>query len=130
VIPGRCPDSDELLTFHFTKSLLDILNKLIIASSYSNKLSTKCWLNNKNVYKVTEACVCEYYAERFFQDFFESIFSEENLVKYIQLGENIIFNKSTSSGIDFEGDDPRFYKLVEDLLQNLIPSKYLTLVTV
>jgi hypothetical protein len=46
------------------KTLLEILNKLTVSALQTNNLAAECWLNNRNIYKTLEVCVCEYYAER------------------------------------------------------------------
>jgi hypothetical protein len=52
---------------HFTRNLLEILNKAFVASSSSasSHLSEKFWFNNQHVYQLIESCICDFYAERF-----------------------------------------------------------------
>ena len=63
---------------HFTKTLLEVANKLIVSSSHISGLSEECWFNNSNVYKLIETCLCDYYAER-------SDFKEINQLKKVLL---------------------------------------------
>ena len=40
---------------HFSKNILEILNKSIVASSRISQLySENCWINNENFYKIIE----------------------------------------------------------------------------
>ena len=50
---------------HFSKSILEILNKSIIASSIiGNQHAEKSWINNSNFYNTLEASLFDFYLER------------------------------------------------------------------
>jgi len=61
-ISQKIKNNDE--PTHLSRSLLEICNKLIVSSSLNKNSPAECWFNNKNVYKILEVCVCDYYAER------------------------------------------------------------------
>lgn len=56
---------NEKFELHFSKNLLEILNKSLASSSVLSSLPRECWLNNKHVYKIIEVCICEFYMERY-----------------------------------------------------------------
>jgi hypothetical protein len=61
-IPLNNQKEDNL---HFSKNLLDILNKALAASSDLSHLPKDFWLNNQNVYQLIESCICDFYAEKY-----------------------------------------------------------------
>jgi hypothetical protein len=59
---NKVEDREEI---HFSKSILEILNKSIIASSIIGDQNTeKCWINNSKFYKTIEASLFDFYLER------------------------------------------------------------------
>jgi len=50
---------------HFSKNLLEIINKLINTLSHLEEQGdSKSWLNNSKIYRILEVCICEFYLER------------------------------------------------------------------
>ena len=82
---------------HFSKNLLEIVNKGLTASSDLSHLPKDFWLNNQNIYQLIESCICDFYAEKYYYiKFFSTIiclivfkndkdFSTNFSIKYYQL---------------------------------------------
>ena len=56
---------------HFSKNLLDLLNKYFTSSSLLNNMPQRFWFNNKKVYHLIETGVCDYYTERLIKNDFK-----------------------------------------------------------
>jgi hypothetical protein len=60
---NKRPEVDEA---HFSRVLVDVFSKIMVAASENQpQLSSKCFLNNQEVHKILENCLCDYYLERF-----------------------------------------------------------------
>lgn len=50
---------------HFSRALIDAFNKIMVTASENQpRLSPNCFVNNQEVYKILENCLCDYYLER------------------------------------------------------------------
>lgn len=107
---------------HFSKNLLEILNKSAVYSSELSLQPREFWFNNKNIYKLIETCVCDFYAERFFEDLFERLLSKQNLCFYLQDIEYILFEKPKSSQNNPNETEEAYYNFLVKLLDLTIPS--------
>lgn len=57
-------DAKNLTDTNFSKNLLEIVNKILVAASQIHHIPTNFWFNHKNIYNLFESTICEFYAER------------------------------------------------------------------
>ena len=51
---------------HFSRNLIEILNKSVISSANLNIThDTNCWINNENFYKTLDTLLVDFYLERY-----------------------------------------------------------------
>ncbi len=110
--------NDEI---HFTKNMLEILNKLL---TYSKLEEQQSFFNNKKFYELVKECLCNFYAERYMSDVFDRILSEENIVSYLQSLELILFDSNQKSVHNFDRDDSLYYDLAFSVINERIPCTF------
>lgn len=50
---------------HFSKNLLEIINKAVVTSSKQNSHSADCLINNQKFYSFVQSILFDYYLERY-----------------------------------------------------------------
>lgn len=83
-----------------------------------------CWLNNKNVYRMIEVGLLDYYLEDFFHEMFNGILSNDFMIIYLQFLEYLLFEKRQRAPINF--DDPKhdFKGFALQQIFDIVPSKF------
>ena len=61
---------------------------------------------------------------RVFEDVFNWLLSEAKILEYLKDVEDVVFDNTTESGIDFLSLENQLYQFDKKLILDLMPSKY------
>lgn len=115
----QLPDTN----LHFSKQCFEIWNKAIILSSVAKGGDGRFWINNKNVYRLIEVAVCDYYVEDFFDEMFNGLISSDFMVIYLQLLEYLLFEKRQRPPINYDDPNLDFKSFALRSIFEIVPSK-------
>ena len=103
----------------FIMNVFEVLKSLLSHTSSSmSSMATK----NFDTINLAETICNNYYTERYFQDFFETLLTTENIASYLRLIEGLLFTKSPTAH-DFNSDTKIYYELAFQVIIERIPSK-------
>lgn len=112
------PEVNHDMHLHFSKQALEMWNKAIISSS----LHRGCWINNKNVYRLIEVAVCDFYVENYFRDLFSCLLSVDYLIIYLHMLEHLLFEKKHRPPINFDDANLKFKEFAIKQIHSIISS--------